>query len=109
MIVVGCYNDKESILYPDSQCTPTTTVSYQINIVPILSQYCNSCHSGTFPSGGVSLDDYTGAKKYADNGALMGSIRWSSGFASMPKNGNKLSACNIDKIQAWIDAGALNN
>jgi len=27
----------------------------------------------------------------------------------MPQNGNKLSDCNITKIEKWITAGAPNN
>lgn len=109
LLMASCYNDKEAILYPETNCVPPATPSYQADVTPIMSQYCTSCHSGTFASGGVLLDSYPEVKKYVDNGKLIGSITWASGVSPMPKNGNKLSSCNIGKIQAWVTAGALNN
>jgi hypothetical protein len=109
LLLGACYNDKETILYPETQCTSPTNPSYQTDIVPVLAQYCNACHSGSFPSGSVALDTYGEVKKHVDNGKLIGSITWASGVSPMPKNGNKLSVCNLGKIQAWVTAGALNN
>lgn len=109
LLMSACYNDIESVLYPETACPPVTTVSYANDVAPIMNQYCVSCHSGTFASGGIPLDSYTSVKKYADNGQLLGSIQWASGYSPMPKNGNKLSACRIDIIQKWISAGAPNN
>jgi hypothetical protein len=105
----GCYNDKEMILYPDTNCTTAVAPTYSGTVAPIMAQYCNSCHSGAFPSGGVLTDTYSHLKPYVDNGRLMGSLQWASGYSPMPKNNSKLSNCNINNIQAWITAGALNN
>lgn len=109
LLVTSCYNDKEIFLYPESNCTLPASPSYQTDVAPLLSQYCNSCHSGGFPSGNVILDSYPEVKKYVDNGQLVGTITWTSGFSPMPKNGNKLTNCNLSKIQAWVTAGAPNN
>jgi hypothetical protein len=32
-----------------------------------------------------------------------------AGFKAMPQGGNKLDQCDINKIQKWVNAGALNN
>jgi hypothetical protein len=109
LLLASCYNDKEVYLYPESSCTPPASPSYQTDVAPVMAQFCNSCHSGSFASGNVKLDSYTEVKKYADNGQLNGTITWASGYSPMPKNGNKLSSCNLGKIQAWIAAGAPNN
>lgn len=109
VLLAGCYNDKEYILYPETNCTPPTNPSYQTDIATIMTQHCVSCHAGNFASGNVILDSYTEVKKYADNGKLIGTITWASGYSPMPKNGNKLSSCHIQAIQAWVAAGALNN
>ena len=109
LLLVGCYNDKEYILYPETNCTAPANPSFQADIAPVMTQHCVSCHAGGFASGNVILDSYTEVKKYADNGKLAGTITWASGFSPMPKNGNKLSSCHIQAIQAWIAAGALNN
>lgn len=105
----GCYTDVESVLYPETNCTPGTRSQYTADVIPILNTYCNSCHSGTFASGGIRLDGYNYVKIYVDNGKLMGSINWEGGFSPMPKDAGKLSLCNIDKIKTWIDAGAIND
>jgi hypothetical protein len=43
------------------------------------------------------------------NGKLYGSIAHQAGFSPMPKNGAKLSDCEITQVQRWIAAGSLNN
>ena len=40
----------------------------------------------------------------AENGSLMGSISWDSGYARMPTN-QQLSECKITLLQKWIDEG----
>lgn len=109
IILGGCYSDVESVLYPETNCSSITTSLYSADVIPILNNYCNSCHSGSFASGGIRLDGYNYVKVYVDNGKLMGSINWDGGFSPMPKDGSKLSPCNIDKIKTWIDSGAANN
>lgn len=109
LLVNGCYYDKEAILYPETNCIPPASPSYQVDVAPVMIQYCVSCHSGNFASAGVKLDSYPEVIKYVNNGQLVGTITWASGYSPMPKNGNKLSSCNIGKIQAWIAAGSPNN
>jgi uncharacterized membrane protein len=91
----------------DKTCD-TTTVKYSTTVVPILQTNCTGCHSGTNPSGGIKLDNYTDVKTMAANKKLVGSIMQSSGYYAMPPSG-KLTDCNIGKIKAWVYRGALNN
>ena len=99
----------------DTSCTETVitcntvNVSYSGFIAPLFTTFCNGCHSGGNPSGGILLNSYSGVKAVAQNGRLIGAISWSAGFQRMPQSGNKLSNCSIDKIQAWINDGAPNN
>ncbi len=104
----GCYYDKEELLYPDSACD-TTAVAYSTSVVPILSASCYSCHAGSFPSGGIRLDNHGSVAAYANNGKLMGAITHSPGFSPMPKNSGKLSNCKINIIRKWIEDGTPNN
>jgi hypothetical protein len=104
----SCYYDKSDLLYPDTACD-TTAVKYSTSVLPILSSNCISCHGGSTPSAAISLDTYTGVKLQVDNGRLWGAVSHSPNFSPMPKNSNKLSACNLNKIRIWIAAGAPNN
>ena len=95
-------------------CTPdcdTALVTFGGSIQPLISQKCQGCHSGASPQGGLSLSNYTEIKATVNNGKLWGAITHSSGFSPMPYPlGNpKMSACDIRKVQKWIDAGAPNN
>ncbi|MEO7291790.1 MAG: hypothetical protein ABIW34_01720 [Ginsengibacter sp.] len=107
VFIQGCYYDNKDLLDP-ATCD-TTFVTYSASVNPVLTAYCVGCHAGANAPLGVSLDTYSGVKTQAFNGKLFGTINHSSGFIPMPKNGNKLSDCNIAKIRVWIAAGAPNN
>jgi len=110
LLLASCFYDNEATLYPQSaNCDPTALVTFSADILPLLNGRCNGCHAGTSPSGGIKLDTYPEVMKYVNNGRLMGSIEHASGFSPMPKNGGKMTACKIQEIQSWIDAGAQNN
>ncbi|MBN8577770.1 MAG: hypothetical protein J0L66_12565 [Cytophagales bacterium] len=109
-LLSGCYYDNEATLYPGSgTCTPLTSSTFSANVLPLLNNRCNNCHGGSNPSAGIDLTTYAKVLKYVNDGSLMGSINFSSGFSPMPKNSGKMSACDIQKIRLWIEAGSLNN
>ena len=78
-------------------------------IKPMLDTKCVGCHSATSPGGNINLSTYAAVRTVALNGKLYGSIAHQPGFSAMPKNGTKLSDCEITQVQRWIAAGALNN
>jgi len=84
-------------------------VSFQSSILPMMNTSCNSCHSGSSPSGNVRLDNYNDVKIYAANGSLMGVINHSPGFTPMPIGKPKWNECRINTLQTWINEGMLNN
>jgi hypothetical protein len=108
----SCYYDKEQLLYGtgSTPCTDTVgTVSYIQKVVPVLQQYCYSCHSGGSPSGSIAMGTYASDKVIAQNGKLYGSVNHASGYSPMPQGTPKLSSCQIAVIKKWIDSGVLNN
>lgn len=110
--ISSCYYDKEELLYGRANmlCTDTAgTVSYSQKIVPVLQQYCYSCHSGNFPSGNIMMGTYTADKVIAQNGKLIGTVKHAAGFSPMPKGMSKLSDCQVTLIQRWIDGNMPNN
>lgn len=99
----GCYYDKLEN-FPNTICD-TSNVSYSTTIQPIFSTYCTTCHSGATPLGGLDLSSYTTVNAAATKASFMGAIQHTTGFSAMPKGSNKLDACTISKIQAWINVG----
>ena len=107
----GCYYDNEEYLYGKAPCD-VTSVTYSTTVANILATSCYSCHStatGNASGSGISIDSYAKLKPYVTNGQLAGSITHAGGFSPMPKTATKLNSCDIQKIQAWISAGALEN
>jgi len=110
--ISSCYYDKEDLLYgnPNAPCTDTiSNISYSQHVVPVLQQYCYNCHTGNFPSGGITMGTYNADKAIAQTGRLYGSVNHSPGYKPMPEGMSKLNNCQILAIRKWIDAGLLNN
>lgn len=93
----------------DSDTCSTGNVSYSSTITSIFSNNgCYSCH-GTLPSSGApfSLNDYHSVIAQKDR--ILGSISHANGYAPMPQGLPKMSECDINKVKAWIEAGAPDN
>ncbi|NNE13327.1 MAG: hypothetical protein HKN51_00035 [Saprospiraceae bacterium] len=92
----------------DADCM-SDDISFSDFIFPTLETFCISCHSGGYPSGGVSLDDYDAIFEHVESGRLIGSMNWESGFVNMPLGQPQLDDCILEKIESWINDGAQNN
>ena len=104
----SCYYDVEEELYQTIECS-TADMSYQIDILPILESNCFQCHDAASNFGGINLEGFDQLKIYVNNNQLLGVIKHETGFSPMPKNAAKLLDCEIEKIEAWITSGALDN
>lgn len=99
-------NNKGSTNNPNPNPCDTTAMSYQSDIAPILTQNnCTLCHT----SGSINLTNYTGVKAQIDANRLLGAIEHKPNFAPMPNASQKISACEIEQIKAWVRQGTLNN
>lgn len=107
-LLSGCYYDSEELLYTTTECA-TDGVTFSGTVVPILVENCFRCHDAANNFGGITLEGYDQVKRFADSGQLVGAISHTAGFSAMPKNAPQLVECNIEKIAAWVDAGAPNN
>ena len=83
--------------------------TYSGAIQPLIQAKCQGCHSGVNAQGGIDISSYQLLKAKVTDGKLWGSINQLPGFSPMPKNGAKLSDCEIKQFQKWIAAGSLNN
>lgn len=105
----GCYYDNKEELYPN-ECD-TVNVSFSGDVMPIIVNHCNNCHSGNAAAsfgGGISLEDYTMVKATVVDSSLKGSIEGDENFEKMPID-YSLDNCDIEKINAWINNDSPNN
>jgi len=99
----------------NNSCNPnygvcdTTAVKFSADIMPVIQNSCVGCHGTSNPGGGISLTNYAQVKASVTSGRFYGSLIQASGYYAMPLNGSKLSSCELNKINAWIKRGALNN
>ena len=108
LLLASCYYDVEEELYPTLECQ-TENATYTGDVLPILNDNCYRCHDAANNFGNITLEGYDRLLEYVDNGKLLGSIQHEPGFSHMPKNAAQLLDCEIEKIEAWVTAGALNN
>jgi len=112
LLMVKCTYKKEAIAYPDIVPCDTSNVRYSVQVTSILSNNCYSCHATAVANasgGGNALDTYNKLKPYAQSGLLINVIKHTPGYDAMPKSGGKLSDCNINMIQKWLNDGMPNN
>ena len=108
---MSCYYDNEEELYPATTCN-AENISYNSDVLPILNSKCLTCHNTvSAPSIGnnINMEGYNNLKVYINNNKFIGAIRHSNGFSPMPKGSSKLPACEILKIESWVNAGSPEN
>lgn len=122
-LMSSCYYDNFKELRPQgaipAACDSMGVISYSLQIKPILDAACNqNCHNPTAGNGSRDLTDYAQVSDAAlnngitpgDGGPLYGTMSWDPNYGNnMPKNGSKVSDCDLAKIRKWATSGALNN
>ena len=112
-LIPSCYYDNVEDLYPFEACAcDTANVTYSQTIAPIMSANCNACHNSANPNGNppVITADSAGLIVVAKNTKLWNAVdHVNGGSRDMPQNANKLSDCDLAKINVWITAVLLRN
>ena len=97
-----------------SNTCDTTNLTYRQDILPILKNYCFTCHS----NGNMTLSNNTGYNfqqgdslgyayfKY-EGGIVIPNIRHDPGYIGMPYLQPKLLDCEVEKIVAWFNTPSL--
>lgn len=107
VFTAGCYYDNEEDLYGAPGGCDTTDVRYAGDVLAILQNQCYSCHAVSSNVAGSPFDTYATLKPYAQDSTLLSRIN-TPGPGQMPPTG-LMNACDRQKIEAWIKAGALDN
>ena len=97
-----CQDDPSGVM--DTECS-TEVVTYSLEVSEILFQNCTYCHSTSLATGGVVLDTYEDTRVVGENVQLVGAITQTSGFSPMPQGAPRLPDCEIQIIEAWVNAG----
>jgi hypothetical protein len=106
-VPTACYYDNEEELYgiTPGNCD-TVAVKFSTVIQPLLNSECTSCHSPSGSQPDIPLDTYDNVKNYVTSGTLV--ERTNDSNSPMPPSG-LMDNCRRNKIQAWVNQGALNN
>ena len=103
---------KDTVVYPQSNISPTLKISFKDTIQPIFTASCAipSCHSGTVAPNLLSGQAYSSLT--SGHYINTGSPSQSEIYLVMAPGGLMASHCTTDQadlILAWIKQGALNN
>jgi len=98
----GCENNNEEHLYGGDCDTLNMTYS---TIKYIFKDNCYLCHSSSRSEKGIRTDSYLLLKAAVNTNRLLGAINHLSGYTPMPNLQPQLSDCQIERIEAWINAG----
>jgi len=106
----GCTYDIEEDLNPNTECD-TLSVSFSSDILPILDSNCSSCHGESYPEADLNLIEYESVASSVLNGETLERIMLpiDDGSVMPPSPNSLLTECEIDKIVAWTNQGALEN
>jgi hypothetical protein len=96
-----CENNNEEHLYGDNCDTLNMTYS---KVAFIFQDNCIVCHNETTNYHDIKLYSYSNVKVAVSTNKLLPAINH-TGIYQMPKGQPQLSDCQIDKIEAWINAG----
>ena len=104
---MGCYYDKEEILYPQSATINCTGINaqYSTGIKPIMENKCatDGCHNAATAAGGTVLETY------AQVAAKAAAINLRCVVQKNMPPGTPLTQAEIATLKCWIDSGTLNN
>tara|TARA_B100000965_G_C19537152_1_gene733907 strand:- start:795 stop:1136 length:342 start_codon:yes stop_codon:yes gene_type:complete len=111
----SCSYDNEEELFAEvhnqqqNQDSTQSQVSFRQSIQPLLQANCNfsNCHAAGAPPNQGVFTNYAGVKQKVDNGSFKRKVI--DPPREMPKNRSPLPESDIDKLKAWLNAGAPNN
>lgn len=107
VFLISCTNSSPDDLVDDTSLP--ATVTYDVNIQPIMNSQCVNCHNSNFASGNLNLENYTLVRASTENGNLIDRITRNVGDPLiMPQNG-QLPQTSINLIIQWETDGFLEN
>lgn len=89
----------------------TTGITYTNFVRPLMVNDCVGCHSARDADFNrhVDLTTYDGVAAVALDGRLVGCVSQTDYYVHMPEYGQKIDACELAKLNAWVNRGAPND
>ena len=110
VVLLGLLGCTYEVDMPPGPCETITAISYAGDILPLLDNHCNGCHSGGAPSAGLDLTVHSSAAESALAGILLERLRLpATNIRMMPLGGQPLPECDIVLFESWASAGAPQN
>lgn len=88
-------------------CDTINPVTFSGVIWPVIQSTCAGCHSGSSPSGNISLTSYGTISPIASSGLLIKALN-GDGVPKMPPAGS-ISECIKRQFEIWVNNGFQNN
>jgi hypothetical protein len=112
--LIYAWIEQGALNIPCSTPCDTANVTYSSQVTKVLNGNCmGSCHGGSSPSSGISLQGYNNVKLMVDNGKLIKAINHTDSLnvkpMPYPVGSPKLNTCQIRTLEIWVDNGAQNN
>ena len=89
---------------PAAAAAPAGTITYAVDIKPIMEKYCVQCHN-TNQKAGYNLFEVSHVKRAGANGELVGTMRHLDGYDPMPAYADKLDEATLAKVETWVKSG----
>ena len=108
MFIISCEKDEVVKMQPPPSDCDTTSITFAINIEPVIKERCEGCHSNSTQLAGVNLEGYDNIKAEALSGGLVSAIEGSMG-TYFYKTGDTTASCKLLQLKAWINKGTPND
>ena len=107
LICTSCTYDNKEELLKDFQCD-TSNIVYN-DLTYIFTGICTTCHNIAYTERDeILMDNYGNVKSSINTGLVLPAIKH-VGPNNMPDDLPKLSDCDINKIETWINNGMPEN
>lgn len=104
--LVGCTYDDLDTLGSPVDCD-TFDVSFGSDILPLVMDNCQGCHSGGSPAAGLALEEHGDIASSAE--AMLDRMDRDPGDPLLMPQSGKLDSCSIARFNTWIQNGKPNN
>jgi hypothetical protein len=102
-LLSACTFQNEEEYFEHYNCN-TDSISYD-SVTVVFKNICLQCHSTSFTRrDGIFFDNYELTKASINTGLVLPAIKHAGPY-KMPYNMDKLSDCQIERIEAWIEDG----